>query len=347
MMGKSNADKAREERLSEKAKKAARGRPLKPKKGRWIEDPSILAPIFRERSFGTAANAASIDTQVRHLFSTLRSPTELARLARKLRIKPEQLTEKLQDERLGRCEYHPGSANGPTTLLRDLSIWLEGDATDLYFSWQALQDQCGKIWSRIVNSFRKDPKWDQNKSRTPYLGVCILEEAAADEHHWETIAKDDPKFAIHLRKVNIAIQATIFELQKPPETNLGIFAMEPQTTKHLARGGDVCLSRMATDSKIFFHSFSPSIFEEFYGNWPEKVVKDTKIMWAWDQHIEAVMLKCWGVIPGRHGRHVQVHDKSYDDGEEDDDDSEHVEFSFDMASRVIDFNKLAARTFGS
>ncbi|KAI2485754.1 hypothetical protein Ptr902_04694 [Pyrenophora tritici-repentis] len=240
MMGQSRADQAREERMSEKAKNAARGRSLKPKNSRWIQDPSILAPIFRERSFGTAANAASIDTQVRNLFSTMRSPTEMARLAKKLRLTPEELDEKFASERRGRCEYHPGSDNGPTTLLRDLSSWLEGDATDLYFSWQALQDQCGKIWSRIVSSFSKESKWDKKKSLTPYLGVYILEEAAADEHHWECIAKDDPKFAIHLRKVHIAIQATIFEKAKPPPNNLGIFSMLPQTqvNEHLARGGD-------------------------------------------------------------------------------------------------------------
>ncbi|EFQ93236.1 hypothetical protein PTT_09431 [Pyrenophora teres f. teres 0-1] len=327
MMGQSRADQAREERMSEKSKKAARGRPLKPKNGRWIQDPSILAPIFRERSLG-------------------RRQTLRPLIPKKLRITPEQLDAKFDSERLGRCEYHPGSDNGPTTLLRDLSSWLEGDATDLYFSWQALQDQCGKIWSRIVNSFSKDPKWDRKKSLTPYMGVCILEEAAADEHHWETIAKDDPKFAIHLRKVHIAIQATIFEKIQPPQTNLGIFAMEPQTTKHLARGGDVCLSRMATDSKIFFHSFRPSNFEHLYANWPENVVIDTKILWAWEEHTKAVMLRCWGVIPGRLSHmedddHDHNHNHTQHDDNKDDDD----DYDPELARRIMEFNAEAKLAF--
>ncbi|KAK1908465.1 hypothetical protein P3342_009314 [Pyrenophora teres f. teres] len=178
------------------------------------------------------------------------------------------------------------------------------------------------------------------------MGVCILEEAAADEHHWETIAKDDPKFAIHLRKVHIAIQATIFEKIQPPQTNLGIFAMEPQTTKHLARGGDVCLSRMATDSKIFFHSFRPSNFEHLYANWPENVVIDTKILWAWEEHTKAVMLRCWGVIPGRLSHmedddHDHNHNHTQHDDNKDDDD----DYDPELARRIMEFNAEAKLAF--
>jgi len=170
-------------------------------------------------------------------------------------------------------EEHSANDNGPTALLRDLILWLEGDAMDLYFSWQALQDQCAKVWHHLERSLSTDPSWDSKWSQDPRMGIYILEGAAADEEHWGRIAKDDKAFASPLRKAHDAIQKVILEVQPEPQTALGIFDKDPRMLDDCAtHGGEVCLARLAKENKTFVTSIFGGdhlLFLDFYKNWPE------------------------------------------------------------------------------
>ncbi|KAI4612574.1 hypothetical protein J4E80_007308 [Alternaria sp. BMP 0032] len=207
------------------------------------------------------------------LNNTLRSETELARLAKKFNRERDMVWWTLASRRWRPyIEEHSANDNGPTALLRDLILWLEGDAMDLYFSWQALQDQCAKVWHHLVRSLSTDPSWDNKWSQDPRMGIYILEDAAADEEHWGCIAKDDKAFASPLRKAHDAIQKVIFEVQEEPQTALGIFDRDPRASADIAtRGGDVCLARLAKENKDFTLSIgSGSHYDplDLYKNWP-------------------------------------------------------------------------------
>jgi hypothetical protein len=100
--------------------------------GRWIEEMSVIAPIFTERNTWSVTDEA-VDKQVKHLVNMLRSLTELVRLARRLGIPSKVLEENLHDRRWrSYIEEQMNNENGPTALLRDLSTWLEGDQIDFH-----------------------------------------------------------------------------------------------------------------------------------------------------------------------------------------------------------------------
>jgi hypothetical protein len=170
-------------------------------------------------------------------------------------------------------EENQKNENGPTALLRDLTMWLEGDAVDLYWNWSALQDQCGKVWQKLERSLSEDLECDSGWNLDPKMGLHILEWAAADEHEKGCIARDDPTFAAPLRQCFDAIQATIFEVQEEPFTNLGIFAAQPDTTGSHIYGGDVCLTRLLKEDKNFINyirSFAGRTLADMYAIWPNE-----------------------------------------------------------------------------
>jgi hypothetical protein len=167
-------------------------------------------------------------------------------------------------------EEHSNNENGPTALLRDLTLWLEGDAMDLYFSWQALQNQCARVWHKLERSLSADPGWDKDWSKDPSMGIYIITSAAANEEVWGYIAKDDPKFATSLRKAHEAIQSTIFETQEEPKTALGILGVDPRSADCITWGGDVCVARLAKENKYFATTISGSAgytLADLYRNW--------------------------------------------------------------------------------
>jgi hypothetical protein len=133
MAGKSALHSARNPRQDgKKVQKQGSHKRTKTKHGRWIAETSAVAPIFTERTTWSVTDEG-VDTQVKLLFNKLRSPTELVHLARKLRMSSEVLEENLRD-RWWRpyIEEQMNNENGPTALLRDLSMWLEGDEVDLH-----------------------------------------------------------------------------------------------------------------------------------------------------------------------------------------------------------------------
>ncbi|KAI4915341.1 hypothetical protein J4E85_010466 [Alternaria conjuncta] len=271
MVGRTASDAAREPRGKKTSKTLKEMRKLRD--GRWLQEPSILAPIFLERSFGWATTDAAVDDKVRQLNNTLRSETELVRLAKKFNRERDMVWWTLASQRWRPyIEEHSANDNGPTALLRDLIYWLEGDAMDLYFSWQALQDQCAKVWHHLERSLFTDASWDSKWSQDPRMGIFILEGAAADEEHWGCIAKDDKAFASPLRKAHDAIQKVIFEVQQEPQTALGIFDRDPRTSADITtRGGDVCLARLAKENKDFTLSIGSGTHYDpldLYKNWP-------------------------------------------------------------------------------
>jgi hypothetical protein len=78
-------------------------------------------------------------------------------------------------------------------------MWPEGDAVDLYWSRQVLQDQCGKVLAKARALIIGGPRLGRQLEPRSSHGVHILEVTAADKHEKGGIAKDDPKFAASLR----------------------------------------------------------------------------------------------------------------------------------------------------
>jgi hypothetical protein len=252
MMGRSAADRWRIGRVKKKGVNSEKTSKKRNKDGRWLDETSILTPIFKPRSYGWSTTNASVDDQVKLLSNTLRSPTEIARLAKKLNKPVGQVKLELEERRWRPYfEETQNNENGSTALLRDLSMWLEGDAVDLYWSWQAIQNQCGKVWQKFVSSLSAEPEWDHDWNRHPRMGVHILEVAAADEHEKGGITKDDPEFAASLRHCLDAITAIISEVQQEPATILGIFSVQQDTKGSYIYGGDVCLNRLLKEDTNF------------------------------------------------------------------------------------------------
>ncbi|KAF2829510.1 hypothetical protein CC86DRAFT_437299 [Ophiobolus disseminans] len=167
MVGKSAQHSAINPR--QKGKKQGIDKHMKHTGGRWIQETSIIAPVFIERTTW-AVTDEDVDNQVK-----LRSPNEQDRLARKLGMKPETLAYNLHAGRWRPyLEEQMNNENGPTALLRDLSMWLDGDA-------------CGEVWNRL--------------SLNPGLGKTLGKTNA-----------DDPTFAAPLQKIqpNEAVDLSIF-----------------------------------------------------------------------------------------------------------------------------------------
>jgi len=272
---------------------ARAGKQVKLTDGRWIQDTSVVAPIFTKRTTW-ATTDESVDTEVNHLNNKLRSPADLALLARKLGMSTESLEYELQARRWRPyIEEQMNNENGPTALLRDLSTWLDGEAVDLHLSWQALHDQCAQVWKRLVRSLLDDPDWDNRLSITPGLGVHILENAANAEKEWGSIAADDSNFAAPLRKTLEAIQATIFEERVDEATALGIFAVDHKAKESTVRGGDVCITRLMTEAKDFWRILCSSSHKSknlflFYENWDPAAIAGTRVLYKINELTEAL-----------------------------------------------------------
>ncbi|KAF2877706.1 hypothetical protein BDV95DRAFT_480836 [Massariosphaeria phaeospora] len=261
-------------------RKGKRQRSGKQYKDRWIRDTSVLARIFNERT-SWAVSDESVDTQVKLLNNKLQSPAELTRLAIKLGTTSKSLAFHLQKRRWRPyIEEHMDNENGPTAMLRDLSVWLDGDAVDLHFSWQALHEQCGKMWKHLIRSLLDDPDWDSRLSLNPGLGVYIIDYAAKDEVKWGRTATEDPSFARPLRKAFDAIQATILELQADNTSELGVFAVDDGTSGCSVRGGDVCLTRLMEEVKGFADmqfTLDKSDLLAGYANWPKDAMASSRV----------------------------------------------------------------------
>ncbi|KAI4941276.1 hypothetical protein J4E91_010853 [Alternaria rosae] len=130
---------------------------------------------------------------------------------------------------------------------------------------------------QVVRFSYKDGKVDLvNASVIANTAIDLIEPFDIKEQ-WGCIAKDDKAFASPLRKAHEAIQNVIFEVQPEPKTALGIFSVDPKTIGCATHGGDVCLGRLAKESKDFATSIvgGQDYFDllDLYKNWhPEKAI---------------------------------------------------------------------------
>jgi hypothetical protein len=247
--------------------------------GRRIEDTSTLATIFHNRNARSSIDGL-VDLQVKVLGNKIRSTAELAHLARKVGSSPKHLEAELQ--------WHSGKDNGPTALLRELSLWIDGDAIDLYFDWHALHDQCARIWDRLVHSLSDDPAWNPQWSRSINMGIYIIDRASLAAKEVAYVGMDDLGF-VPLRKAHEAIQNTIFERQAEPTDDLGTHDASAGITKMHTRGGDVCITRLLKEVEDFAVVLSGDEcnVHKIYETWPADKIGDSRVVESCSNPIQA------------------------------------------------------------
>jgi hypothetical protein len=152
----------------------------------------------------------SVDKLANSLNAVLCDKASQGRLGRQLGASPDWVEREIDTRRMVRLFEH-SPADGSPALLRDLSLFIEGEMQNVFFDWITLYRIYGDIWKEILLELSADPALE-NLMANPHpaaIGYYIIKMAAEDEAERGSMVLDDPEFAPQLRKVWTCIQKTI------------------------------------------------------------------------------------------------------------------------------------------
>ncbi|PSN64155.1 hypothetical protein BS50DRAFT_637439 [Corynespora cassiicola Philippines] len=180
----------------------------------FFNETGVLDPIFSSRLGLDQWIDQSVHNLVSQLISTIRSPKSQARLADQLNIGPKVQSEDGTMER-------KVSAESPSSLFRQLALWLDGDMVDLLFDGLGFHSICGEIWDRIAEQMLQLNRKGADRHGQWAISTMakdILTDAAKDEGKAGCIEFDNEDFALPLRIAWKEIQAYIQEpVSQPPD----------------------------------------------------------------------------------------------------------------------------------
>jgi hypothetical protein len=182
------------------------------KSSRMFQNLSMLSPLLEGRMTGWSDHTnESVDKLANSLNAVLRDKASKGRLARQLGTSPDWVKHEIDTRRMVRL-FEDAPADGPPALLRDLSLFLEGEIQTVFFDWIAMYRICGDIWKDVISELLADPALEKlMRNPNPGIGYYVIKMAAADEAERGSIALDDPDLAPQLRKVWSCIQKTILK----------------------------------------------------------------------------------------------------------------------------------------
>jgi len=244
---------------------------------RMFQKTSILSPVLEDRMTGWSDHTnESVDELAGNLNALLCDKAKQGKLARQLGASPDWVESEIDTRRIVRL-FEDVPAEGSPVLLRDLSLFIEGEMQNVYFDWISMYMICGNIWKDILLELAGDPileplMYDPH----PGIGLHVLKLAAEYEDRRGKIDLDDPEFAPQLRKVWACIQEAI---RKPSKHEYN----EPHKGRKVWVG-DECLAQQFSRNHLtvawqLIASNTCQLFG-FYENWESE-----------DMHKSAVLSK--------------------------------------------------------
>ncbi|KAF2441426.1 hypothetical protein P171DRAFT_434127 [Karstenula rhodostoma CBS 690.94] len=236
---------------------------------RTFRETSLLNPVLSPRMTGWNDHTTeSVDKLANSLNTILCDEASRDRLARQLAASREWVESNISFRRTMRL-FEDIPAQGPPVLLRDLSLFLEGELQEVLYDWVSLYRICGDIWKDILAELSSDPKLEQHMEN-PGLGYQVLRLAAEDEAKHGKILVDNPDFAPQLRKVWRCIQNAI--QKQSPRTF-------PHPTEAGSKGwfGDDCLGELMARNHMStvwqLMDSNCGMLLEFYENWEDTLLE--------------------------------------------------------------------------
>jgi hypothetical protein len=105
------------------------------KSSRMFQDKSILSPVLEGRVTGWSNHTTeSVGTLANSLNAKLCDKASKDRLARQSAASPDWVEHEIDTRRVVRL-FEDGPADGSPVLLRDLSLFIEGEMQNVYFDW--------------------------------------------------------------------------------------------------------------------------------------------------------------------------------------------------------------------
>ncbi|KAI4680239.1 uncharacterized protein J4E88_006131 [Alternaria novae-zelandiae] len=245
------------------------------KSSRMFQETSLLSPILQSRMTGWSDHTnESVNELASNLNVLLCDKTKQGQLARQLGASPDWVESEIDTRRVVRL-FEDGPADGSPVLLRDLSLFIEGEMQNVYFDWISMYRICGDIWKEILSELAGDPVLAKLMPKpTPGLGLYILKIASEDAAKQKKIDLDDPDLAPQLRKVWTCIQRVIHKRSSHEFT--------PQYNMCKAWLGDKCLAQQMART---YHTVAwqlvgynvPQLYK-FYENWDFDDKKDSGVL---------------------------------------------------------------------
>ncbi|KAI4645148.1 hypothetical protein J4E93_005948 [Alternaria ventricosa] len=234
------------------------------KSSRLFQETSLLSPVLESRMTGWSDHTNdSVDKLATSLNTLLCDKASQGRLARQLGASRDWVEGEIDTRRVVRL-FEDGPADGSPVLLRDLSLFIEGEMQNVYFDWISMYRICGDIWKELLSELAGDPVLEKLMPKpTPGLGLHILKIAAEDAAKQKKIDLNDPDLAPQLRKVWACIQRVIHKRSS--------HEFSPKYKMCTAWLGDECLAQQMART---YHTVAwqlvgynvPQLYK-FYDNW--------------------------------------------------------------------------------
>jgi len=248
---------------------------------RMFQKTSILSPVLEDRMTGWSDHTnESVDELAGNLNVLLCDKAEQGKLARQLGASPDWVESEIDTRRIVRL-FEDVPAEGSPVLLRDLSLFIEGEMQNVYFDWISMYMICGDIWKDILLELAGDPileplMYDPH----PGIGLHVLKLAAEYEDRRGQIDLDDPEFAPQLRKIWARIQEAI---RRPSKHEYN----EPHKGRKVWVG-DECLAQQFSRNHLtvawqLVASNTCQLFG-FYENWESEDVHESAVLSKIHQH---------------------------------------------------------------
>jgi len=222
------------------------------KSSRLFQETSLLSPVLESRMTGWSDHTNdSVDKLATSLNTLLCDKASQGRLARQLGASRDWVEGEIDTRRVVRL-FEDGPADGSPVLLRDLSLFIEGEMQNVYFDWISMYRICGDIWKELLSELSGDPVLEK-----------LLKIAAEDAAKQKKIDLNDPDLAPQLRKVWACIQRIIHKRSS--------HEFSPKYKMCTAWLGDECLAQQMART---YHTVAwqlvgynvPQLYK-FYDNW--------------------------------------------------------------------------------
>ena len=139
------------------------------KSSRMFQETSLLSSVLQSRMTGWSDHTnESVDELASNLNVLLCDKTKQGKLARQLGASPDWVESEIDTRRVVRL-FEDGPADGSPVLLRDLSLFIEGEMQNVYFNWISMYRICGDIWKEILSELAGDPVW-RSSCQSPHPG---------------------------------------------------------------------------------------------------------------------------------------------------------------------------------